>query len=58
MRVNKLNKSIEESREQERIAAGNEKYQYLFEYIAMMTDVELPEDSATETGNMGGGEDE
>ena len=57
MKINKLNKPIEESREQERIAADNERYKYLFEYIAMMTDVELPiEDS--ETGNIGGGEDE
>lgn len=52
MRIKKLNGLVKEERERERVAAENEKNKYLIEYVAMMSDVDLP----TESENTEGGE--
>lgn len=48
MKIKKLEVTIEESRERENIIANNERYKYLFEYMAMMTGVDLPIEEAND----------
>lgn len=48
MLIRKLTNGIKESREEENNVADTEKNRYLIEYLAMMTDVELPTDNTNE----------
>lgn len=50
MRIKKLNGLVKEERERERMAAENEKNKYLIEYVAMMSDVDLPTESENTEG--------
>ena len=52
MKIKKMYGMVKEERERENLAAENEKNKYLIEYMAMMTDVDLP----TESRNTEGGE--
>lgn len=42
MEIKRLNRTIQETREQERIAATVERQEALLEYVAIMADIDLP----------------